>query len=311
MKFDKQSLALPLFILLILLGLSGWINSATALVLGFLFTLFFGKKFEKFTAQTVKRLLKISIVGLGFGMFLEETLQTGKDGFLLTFLSIILTLGLGFILTKILGLDKKLGYLISSGTSICGGSAIAATSAVIKAHPKIISVALGVVFFLNAVALFIFPGIGHFFNLTQQEFGLWAAIAIHDTSSVVGAALDYGEEALKVATTVKLARTLWIIPVAILSMFLFKERDSKIKIPWFILFFILAILINTYVNLPEVLTQNITTLAKRLLVVTLFLVGTSLSIKDIKETGAKPFILGVSLWICISVFALVFIRMVN
>lgn len=307
MKFDQRTIALILFIMLILLGLSGWINSATALVLGFAFTLVFGKQFEQFTSQTVKRLLKISIVGLGFGMFLEETLQTGKDGFLITFLSIVLTLVIGFFLTKVLKLDKKLGYLISSGTSICGGSAIAATSAVIKANPKIISVALGVVFFLNAIALFIFPGIGHFFNLSQYDFGLWAAIAIHDTSSVVGAALDYGEEALKVATTVKLARTLWIIPVAILSMFLFKEKDSKIKIPWFILFFILAILINTYINLPETLTSTITTLAKRLLVVTLFLVGTSLSFKDLKETGWKPFILGVSLWVCISIFALVFI----
>lgn len=303
----KKKLVLALFILLLLLSLSGFIKSALALVLGFLFTLLFGKRYEVFTGKTIKYLLKISIVGLGFGMFVEETLQTGKEGFLLTFLSILITLVLGYFLTKALQLDKKLGYLISSGTSICGGSAIAATSAVIKAHPKIISVSLGVVFFLNAVALFIFPGIGHFFDLTQEQFGLWAAIAIHDTSSVVGAALDYGPEALKVATTVKLARTLWIIPVSIVSMFLFKAKDSKIKIPWFILLFILAILANTYLNLPETLTTSITTISKRLLVTTLFLVGTGLSIRDIRETGAKPFILGVSLWVCISIFALTFI----
>lgn len=307
MPVQKKPIALIVFILLIILSLSGLINSATALVSGFIFTLIFGKHFEEFTGKSVKLLLKISIVGLGFGMLLQETLQTGKEGLLLTFLSIVLTLVLGYVISKALKLDKKLGYLISSGTSICGGSAIAATSAVIKAKPKTISVALGVVFFLNAVALFIFPQIGRFFGLNQHEFGLWAAVAIHDTSSVVGAALDYGEEALKVGTTVKLARTLWIIPVAILSMFLFKEKDGKIKIPWFILLFILAILINTYLDLPEKLTSTITTISKRMLVATLFLVGTSLSIKDIRETGSKPFILGVSLWISISIFSLVFI----
>lgn len=307
MSKKKDKVVLIIFILLLFLSLSGIIKSALALVLGFLFTLFFGKRYEILTSKAIKHLLKISIVGLGFGMFLNETIQTGKEGFLLTLLSISITLVLGYFLTKMLKLDKKLGFLISSGTSICGGSAIAATSAVIKANPKIISVALGVVFFLNAVALFIFPSIGHFFDLTQQEFGLWAAIAIHDTSSVVGAALDYGQEALKVATTVKLARTLWIIPVSILAMFLFKSKNSKIKIPWFILLFILAILINTYFNLPEGLTSGITTISKRLLVATLFLVGTGLSIKDIRETGAKPFILGVSLWVSISIFSLVFI----
>jgi len=307
MIIKNKKLILVVFISLLLISLSGLISSAFALILGFLFTLIFGKNFENFANKTVKHLLKISIVGLGFGMFLEETLKTSQESLLLTFLSIALTLTLGYLLTKLLKLDIKLGYLISSGTSICGGSAIAATSAVIKASPKIISIALGVVFFLNAVALFLFPGIGHFFGLSQHEFGLWSAIAIHDTSSVVGAALDYGEEALKTATTVKLARTLWIIPIAVLSMFFFKSKDEKIKIPWFILFFILAILSNTYFNIPEFITSKITTVSKQMLMATLFLVGTSLSVKDIKETGIKPFVLGVSLWICISIFSLVFI----
>ncbi len=307
MKIRNKNLTLAVFILLLLISLSGIISSAVALILGFLFTLIFGKNYENFTSKTVKYLLKISIVGLGFGMFLEEALQTSQESLSLTFLSIVLTLVLGYFITKLLKLDFKLGYLISSGTSICGGSAIAATSAVIKAPAKIISIALGVVFFLNAVALFIFPSIGHFFGLSQHDFGLWAAIAIHDTSSVVGAALDYGEEALKIATTVKLARTLWIIPIAILSMFFFKSKDGKIKIPWFILFFILAILSNTYFNLPENITAKITGISKQMLVATLFLVGTSLSIKDLKETGVKPFVLGVSLWICISIFSLAFI----
>src|SRR5690625_2788400 len=307
MKIRNKNLTLAVFILLLLISLRGIISSAVAMILGFLFTLIFGINYVNLTSKTLKYLLKISIVGLGFGMFLEEALQTSQESLSLTFLSIVLTLVLGYFITKLLKLDFKLGYLISSGTSICGGSAIAATSAVIKAPAKIISIALGVVFFLNAVALFIFPSIGHFFGLSQHDFGLWAAIAIHDTSSVVGTALDYGEEALKIATTVKLARTLWIIPIAILSMFFFKSKDEKIKIPWFILFFILAILSNTYFNIPEFITSKITTVSKQMLMATLFLVGTSLSVKDIKETGIKPFVLGVSLWICISIFSLVFI----
>lgn len=295
------------FVLLILLCLSGFISSAVALVLGFLFTLFFGKHFQRFTGKVIQYLLKISVVGLGFGMFLMETLKTGKEGLTLTVLTIAATLIMGFFLTKLLKIDTKLGHLISSGTSICGGSAIAAVSPVIKANPKVISVALGVVFFLNALALFIFPSIGHFFHMTQHEFGLWAAVAIHDTSSVVGAALDYGQEALRVATTVKLARTLWIIPVSLLSMLLFKSKDGKIKIPWFILLFIGTILLNSYLDLPEALTSGITTVSKRFLIVTLFLVGSTLSIKDIKQTGFKPFVLGVSLWVFISISALIFI----
>lgn len=303
----NKKTAFIIFLLLLGLSLSGFIKSALALILGFLFTLIFGKRYSAFNGKAISYLLKISIVGLGFGMYLEETIKTGKQGFLLTVLSIVLTITVGYFLTKLLKLDKKLGYLISSGTSICGGSAIAAISAVIKAHPKKISVALGVVFFLNAVALFTFPQIGLFFGLNQQEFGLWAAIAIHDTSSVVGAALDFGQEALEVATTVKLARTLWIIPLSIFSMFVFKSKTGKIKIPWFILLFILAILSNSYFSLPLAMTTTITGISKRLLVATLFLVGTGLSIKDIKETGAKPFVLGLSLWIFISVFSLGYI----
>lgn len=296
-----------LFVLMILLSLSGLVSSPVALILGFLFTLILGKPFEKFTGKSIQYLLKISVVGLGFGMYLMETLKTGKEGLTLTVLTISVTLISGFFLARFLKIEKKLGYLISSGTSICGGSAIAAVSPVIKANPKTISLALGVVFLLNSIALLIFPSIGHFFNLTQHQFGLWAAVAIHDTSSVVGAALDYGEEALRVATTVKLARTLWIIPVSIISLLLFKNTEGKIKIPWFILLFIIAILINTYLDLPAGITTSITKISKRLLIVTLFLVGTSLSIQDIKQTGVRPFLLGLILWILISVGSLIFI----
>ena len=305
MKANKTKTGI--FIVLIAVCFSGLISGAIALVLGFLFTVFAGQLFPNFTHKSIQFLLKISVVGLGFGMYITETLQIGKEGLNITLFTIAATLILGWLLAKILKIDVRLGHLISSGTSICGGSAIAAISPVINAKPKTISVSLGVVFLLNSVALFIFPGIGHFFNMSQHQFGLWTAIAIHDTSSVVGAALAYGEEALRVATTVKLARTLWIIPVSLISMFLFKTKDGKIKIPLFILFFILAIAINSYFNLPAELTQSITGISKRLLVACLFLVGTTLSLKDIKQTGFRPFVLGISLWVFISISSLLVI----
>ncbi|MBI6120783.1 YeiH family protein [Salegentibacter maritimus] len=305
MKANKTKTGI--FIVLIAVCFSGLISGAIALVLGFLFTVFAGQLFPNFTHKSIQFLLKISVVGLGFGMYITETLQIGKEGLNITLFTIAATLILGWLLAKILKIDVRLGHLISSGTSICGGSAIAAISPVINAKPKTISVSLGVVFLLNSVALFIFPGIGHFFNMSQHQFGLWTAIAIHDTSSVVGAALAYGEEALRVATTVKLARTLWIIPVSLISMFLFKTKDGKIKIPMFILFFILAIAINSYFNLPAELTQSITGISKRLLVACLFLVGTTLSLKDIKQTGFRPFVLGISLWVFISISSLLVI----
>ena len=222
-------------------------------------------------------------------------------------MSIIIIVILGTFLTRVFKIDLKLGHLITSGTAICGGSAIAAVAPVIKADSKTISIALGIVFLLNSIALFIFPPLGHFFNLNQNQFGLWCAVAIHDTSSVVGAALGYGDEALRIATTVKLSRTLWIIPLSILSMFLFKTKGEKIKIPYFIGLFILAIIINSYHILPAFITGNIVLISKRLLVLTLFLIGTTISLKDLKETGYKPILMAVILWFTISIFALFYI----
>lgn len=303
----KSTISKIIFFLIILVAILGIINSPIALLLGFAFTIIFSNPFLKESQKTISHLLKIAVVGLGFGMFLNETLATSKEGLTLTFFSILLTVSLGLILTKVFKLDRKLGHLITSGTSICGGSAIAAVAPVIKAEAKVISVALGIVFLLNSIALFIFPPIGHFLNLTQEQFGLWAAVAIHDTSSVVGAALTYGDEALRIATTVKLSRTLWIIPLSIFSMFLFKTKGEKIKIPYFIGLFILAILINSYGLLPEIVTSNIVIISKRLLVVTLFLVGSTISIKDLKQTGPKPILFAVIIWVFISVFALGYI----
>lgn len=303
----KNTSSKVIFIIILLLCLLDVLNSPLALLTGFIFTILFGNPFLRQSQKGIQYLLKIAVVGLGFGMSLIETLETSLEGLSLTTLSIFLTVALGLLVGKYMQLDKKLSHLITSGTTICGGSAIAAVSPIIKAEPKTISIALGIVFFLNSVALFIFPGLGHYFNLSQSDFGLWCAVAIHDTSSVVGAALQYGEEALLIATTVKLSRTLWIIPLSIFSMFLFKNKTDKIKIPWFILGFIVAILINSYDLIPNNWSTNIVFVSKRLLILTLFLVGTTLSIKQLKETGLKPFLFAVVLWVFISSLSLLYI----
>lgn len=303
----KSNISKVIFFILILAALFGLVSSPIALLLGFIFTFVFNNPFLEQTQKSIQILLKIAVVGLGFGMFIKETFETSKDGFGLTFYSIILTVVLGIVLSKLFKLDRKLGHLITSGTSICGGSAIAAISPVIKADGKTISMALGVVFLLNSIALLIFPSIGHFFHLSQHQFGLWAAIAIHDTSSVVGAAMSYGDDALRIATTVKLSRTLWIIPLSIFSMFLFKTKGQKIKIPYFIALFILAIIINSYEVLPPIINTSIVLISKRLLIVTLFLVGSTISVKDLKETVYKPIVFALSLWVFISIFSLVYI----
>lgn len=298
---NRPTLTKVLFIIAMVLCVSGYVSSPVALVGGFLFTYFFGHPFLSLNSKAVNWLLKIAVVGLGFGMNLMETLKAGKDGFILTIFSIFVTLILGFLIGRALKMDRKESHLISSGTAICGGSAIAAVSPVINASEKDISISLGVIFLLNSIALIVFPPMGHLLGLNQHQFGLWCAIAIHDTSSVVGAAYTFGEEALKVATTVKLARALWIIPVSLLSVFLFKGKGKSVKIPYFIFLFILAIIMNTYLPIPELITSGITTISKSLLVLTLFLIGAGLSVDKIKSAGWKPMILGVSLWIFISI----------
>ncbi|SRX75806.1 YeiH family protein [Aequorivita antarctica] len=303
----NETLVKVLFIICMVLCILGYVSSPVALVGGFLFTYFLGHPFLTLNSKAVNWLLKIAVVGLGFGMNLKETLAAGKDGFILTIFSISATLILGYFLGKLLKMDRKGSHLISSGTAICGGSAIAAVAPVINASEKDISISLGVIFLLNSIALIVFPPLGHLFGLSQHEFGLWCAIAIHDTSSVVGAAYTFGEEALKVATTVKLARALWIIPLSILSVFLFKGKGKSVKIPYFIFLFILAIIMNSYLAIPAVITGSITNISKSLLVLTLFLIGAGLSIDKIKSAGWKPMILGVSLWVFISISSILVI----
>lgn len=303
----NENLIKVLFIIAMVLCVSGYVSSPVALVGGFLFSYFLGHPFLSLNSKAVNWLLKIAVVGLGFGMNLVETVNAGKDGFILTVFSIVATLVLGYFIGKLLKMDRKETHLISSGTAICGGSAIAAVAPVINASEKDISISLGVIFLLNSIALIIFPPLGHAFGLSQHEFGLWCAIAIHDTSSVVGAAYTFGEEALKVATTVKLARALWIIPLSILSVFLFKGKGKSVKIPYFIFLFILAIVLNSYLPIPDMITQGITSVSKSLLVLTLFLIGAGLSVDKIKSAGWKPMILGISLWIFISISSILVI----
>lgn len=301
---SKENVSKVLFFIAIAICVLGFVNSPIALVGGFLFSYFLKHPFPTLNKTAVNWLLKVAVVGLGFGMNLTETVNAGKEGFVLTVFSIVLTIGFGYLFGRLLKMDKKSSHLISSGTAICGGSAIAAVAPVINASEKDISISLGVIFLLNSIALLIFPILGEWFLLTQQQFGLWAAIAIHDTSSVVGAAHTFGDEALKVATTVKLARALWIIPLSFFSLYLFRGKGKGVKIPYFIFLFVLAIILNTYLPIPEVITGSITTISKSLLVLTLFLIGAGLSIEKIKAAGWKPMILGIVLWISISIGSL-------
>ena len=277
------------------------ITPAVALFIGLMFALCFGCPFPKFNKKGSKFLLQASVVGLGFGMNVVESLKSGSEGMMFTIVSVIGVMVLGSLIGYWLHLNRKTSYLIASGTAICGGSAIAAVGPVLKANSEEMAVSLGVIFILNAIALFIFPPIGHFFDMSQQQFGTWAAIAIHDTSSVVGAGEAYGPQALQVATLIKLTRALWIIPLALVTMMIFREKGSKISIPWFIFLFVIAMIINTYCGLPTALTTTIVWLAKKGLVLTLFFIGASLSLKTIKSVGTTPLILAVALWIIIGV----------
>lgn len=301
------ALAQVLFFIMVIVCLVGWISPPLALLSGFLFAELIGHPFLQLNSKATAQLLKICVVCLGFGIDLDTAVAAGKDGFIFTVATISLTIALGYFIGRMFGINKQTIHLVSSGTAICGGSAIAAVAPVINASDRDISVSLGIVFILNAVALFLFPLIGTMLELSQQDFGLWSAIAIHDTSSVVGAASTYGEEALQTATVVKLARALWIIPLAVITALVFRVKGKKPAIPWFILWFVLAILINSYVPALQSITPHLSLAARKGLVLTLFLIGAGLSIKRIREVGWKPLLLGIILWFVISLVSLVVI----
>jgi uncharacterized integral membrane protein (TIGR00698 family) len=293
-----------IFFSVVALCLSSFISPPIALLIGLIIAQTIGHPYQQHNHKATRILLQVSVVGLGFGMNVTAALKAGKEGVLYTILSIITTFIVGYIISRLLQIENKTAYLISAGTAICGGSAIAAVSPIIKAEEKQISVALGTIFILNSVALFIFPPIGHALHMSQTQFGLWCAIAIHDTSSVVGASSKYGAQALEIATTVKLARALWIIPVAFISALIFKNKTSKVSIPWFIGLFILAIIANTYIPIINLIGPYIVIVAKLGLTLTLFLIGAGLSGKVLRSVGLKPLLLGVILWLFISLSSL-------
>lgn len=306
----SQNFKKIIFFVLLALCITPYVNAPLALLLGFALTVTVGNPYESKSSGTVKWLLKAAIIGLGFGMNFYSAIEAGKEGMLFTVATIVLVLSMGYIIGRLLKNDSKTSYLISSGTAICGGSAIAAVAPITGASNKQISIALGTVFILNAVALLLFPFVGHAFNLTQYQFGLWSAIAIHDTSSVVGAASAYGNEALQVATTVKLGRALWIIPLSLVTVAINRGNKSKVAIPYFIFLFILAMIVSTAFPQHDEVYSVITAVAKKALTVTLFLIGTGLSVETIKSVGVKVFVQGVFLWIFISIVSLVTILLI-
>ncbi len=289
------------------------LSTALALLFGILLSLVWTNPFMAYTKKYTPLLLGTAITGLGAGLNIFSIIDAGLQGFFSTVIVIIATLALGITFGRFFKIKKNLVLLISAGTAICGGSAIAALSASLKTDDEDTSVALGIVFLLNAIALFLFPFLGHLFNLTEVQFGLWSAVAIHDTSSVIGASLQYGPTALQVATTVKLARALWIIPVTILLTRLHhqttpiahKKWTSYVKIPWFIVGFLtmalLATIINRYVPEFTYLMKNIEFVSKKIFILVLFLIGTHINIKAVKSVGPQAIKLAVILWLFIAV----------
>ncbi len=294
-------------------GLGLYINAPIALFLGIIVALFMGNPFISINKKATTILLQVSVVCLGFHLDLQHALKAGTQGLFFTIATIVLTLTVGWLLGKWLKIDNKISFLISNGTAICGGSAIAAVAPIVKANDHEISVSLGTVFILNSIALIVFPTIGHSLNLSAEQFGTWCAIAIHDTSSVVGAATGYFDskhlEALPIATAVKLERALWIIPISLITAY-FQKNTGKIKIPYFIFYFIIAIVISTYFpinfKIADKTPYDIAYLmGKKGLVITLFLIGSGLSVNTIKQVGWRPILQGVLLWLLIGSISLV------
>lgn len=296
-----------LFFIGIVVAASGLVSPGVALAAGLVYGLSLEHPFQVESKRLIKFLLQASVVMLGFGMNLQQVVHAGRSGFLYTAITITVALSAGMLLGRVLRVKNGQAFLISVGTAICGGSAIAAVGPVMNATEEEMAVSLGTVFVLNSVALLLFPWIGGRLHMTQTQFGLWAALAIHDTSSVVGAAAKYGALALVVGTTVKLARALWIVPLAVATAAV-KKSKARIQWPWFILYFCLAAVMNTYVPFAANLYHAFSRLGTDGLTVTLFLIGTGLSRKTIREVGARPMMQGVLLWAVMAVGTLWAIR---
>ncbi|MGC1294543.1 MAG: putative sulfate exporter family transporter [Alloacidobacterium sp.] len=292
-------MAKNLFFVGIILAASGLLSPPLALGAGLAYGLLLTHPYHLDSKRLAKFLLQASVVCLGFGMNLGEVIQVGRSGFLYTAIGISFALALGWLLGRMLQVQKTQSFLISAGTAICGGSAIAALGPVTEATEEEMAVSLGTVFMLNSIALLIFPAIGAAMHLSQTQFGLWSALAIHDTSSVVGAAAKYGAVALAIGTTVKLARALWIVPVALVTAAVRKSK-TRIHLPWFILYFCIAAVMSSYI--PQLHTAYTAAyhLGKLGLAVTLFLIGTGISRQTLKEVGVRPMVQGVLLWIVVA-----------
>jgi uncharacterized integral membrane protein (TIGR00698 family) len=287
-----------LFVVGLILAASGFVSPPFALLGGLIFGLTLTHPFPVESKRLSKFLLQASVVALGFGMNLHEVLRAGRSGFLYTALSITAVMLLGLGLGRLAQVSKKSSFLISAGTAICGGSAIAAVGPIAEASEEEMAVSLGAVFILNSIALFLFPLIGFALHMTQNQFGLWAALAIHDTSSVVGATARYGPAALSVGTTVKLARALWIVPLSLITAATLKSK-ARIQWPWFIAFFCLAALLNTELPALAPIFAGLSRIGKIGLTVTLFLIGSGLSKETLKKVGVRPLLQGLTLWILI------------
>ncbi len=301
MEVIRNSMAFRkiLFIACLLICVLPRVSTAAGLTMGILFSLLLGNPWHGNSAKLSKIILQISVVGLGFGLSLGEVLETGKDSVIYTIAGIIFTLAVGYSLGKLFNTKRNTSALISFGTAICGGSAIAAMAPVLKADDDEIAVALATVFTLNSVALLLFPVIGNALHLSQNVFGTWAGLAIHDTSSVVGAAASYGTHALAIGTTVKLTRAIWIVPVVVGTAW-FKKSDQRAKIPLFIIGFILAATIRTMLPQYGNYWGDLSVFAKQSLVITLFLVGSGLSRGVLRNVGFRPLLQGVTLWLIVS-----------
>lgn len=296
-----------LFVLGLLFCLTPWASPPLALLAGLFFGAVASHPYPGESRQISKYLLQAAVVGLGFGMNLRQVLRAGSSGFVYTAAGIAFALAIGTLLGKLIAVQPRASFLISTGTAICGGSAIAAVGPVLGATEDEMSVSLGTIFMLNSIALLAFPPIGTALKLTQSQFGLWAALAIHDTSSVVGASARYGVAALAVGTTVKLARALWIVPVTVATAFV-KGSKTRIQWPWFILFFCLAAMANTYLLVGLPVYQLLNNAGKLMLIFTLFLIGATLSPAALRKVGPRPLIQGVLLWIIVAVTSLLAIR---
>ena len=296
-----------LFFVLLILSASGYVSPPVALTLGIAFGLTFVHPYHADGRALSKFLLQASVVALGFGMNLHEVLKAGRSGFVYTAIGISFAMLAGLGIGKLFRVRGTTAYLVATGTAICGGSAIAAVGPILRADEEEMAVSLGTVFILNSIALLIFPPIGAGLHLTQSQFGLWSALAIHDTSSVVGAAARYGAAALVIATTVKLARALWIVPLALATAAV-KRSQAKIQIPWFILFFCLAAVVNTYGPQDTHLSQGLFRLGQLGLTATLFLIGTGLSRETLARVGWRPLVQGVLLWMLVGLTSLYFIH---